>query len=107
MDRDALQSQSTTPNSHKEVYWEHHSGLEVVTPPHAFGVAPAQNGCYYAPYPPQAQYGQQQQEQRIWGMRRTTFILLIVLIIVVIIAAVGGGLGGSMAVNNASTQCLA
>jgi hypothetical protein len=36
-----------------------------------------------------------------------TFWLLLALIIVIVAAAVGGGVGGSMAVSNARTQCLA
>jgi hypothetical protein len=42
----------------------------------------------------------------ICGLTAATFWLLLALIIVIIAAAVGGGVGGSLAVNNAKTQCL-
>jgi hypothetical protein len=42
----------------------------------------------------------------ICGLAASTFWLLLALIIVIVAAAVGGGVGGSLAVNNAKTQCL-
>jgi hypothetical protein len=42
----------------------------------------------------------------ICGLAAATFWLLLALIVVIVAAAVGGGVGGSLAVNNAKTQCL-
>lgn len=39
-------------------------------------------------------------------MRAATFWLFLALVIVTVVVAVGGGVGGSLAVNNAKTQCL-
>ncbi|KAI0025825.1 hypothetical protein F4780DRAFT_774677 [Xylariomycetidae sp. FL0641] len=83
---------------------------------------PAHGGIEVSPYyqpPVEHQYTSAHQSQdsapaavgpgdpRILGLRRPTFWLVVALAIVIVAAAVGGGVGGSIAVQNARSNCAA
>jgi hypothetical protein len=75
-------------------------------PPHAYPPH-SQNGYASTDYTNGFYHEQPSESRKILGLRPTTFYLLLALIVVVLAAAIAGGVGGSIAVNNAKTSCLA